>query len=226
MNLLLFDIDGTLLLTGGAGLAAFRDALSAAGLSSERIETIRFDGMTDPAIVRQLLAPQGLDRPELIQTVLDGYLEHFRRRLPRARSFRVLPGVPEGLAALSRRTDCRLGLATGNLEPAAWLKLRHAGLDGYFEFGGFGSDAEERAELVARAIQRGRKRCGDGAARAVVIGDTPRDIAAARRAGALAVGVASGRFSLAELAAAGAHRAIPDLAPPHPWLDECLALAG
>jgi phosphoglycolate phosphatase-like HAD superfamily hydrolase len=226
MNLLLFDIDGTLLLTGGAGLAAFRDALSAAGLPSERIETIRFDGMTDPAIVRQLLAPQGLDRPELIQTVLDAYLEHFRRRLPRARSFRVLPGVSEGLAALSRRADCRLGLATGNLEPAAWLKLRHAGLDGYFEFGGFGSDAEERAELVARAIQRGRKRCGDGAARAVVIGDTPRDIAAARRAGALAVGVASGRFSLAELAAAGAHRAIPDLAPPHPWLDECLTLAG
>ncbi len=226
MNLLLFDIDGTLLLTGGAGLAAFRDALADANLPTEGIETIRFDGMTDPAIVRELLAPRGHDRPELVQAVLRSYLAHFQRRLPHARSFRVLPGVPEGLAALSRRTDCRLGLATGNLEAAAWLKLRHAGLDGFFDFGGFGSDAEDRAELVRRAIERGRERARDARARAVVIGDTPRDIAAARRAGALAVGVASGRFSVGELSDAGAHRAIPDLRPPHDWLDECLALSA
>lgn len=218
-RLILFDIDGTLLTTDGAAKRAFHRALLGVFGTAGPITTHQFDGKTDPQIARELLSIAGLT-----DSVIDGgfvafwpaYLRELANELARpGHRTRRFPGVPELIDALAARSDdVILGLLTGNIEAGASLKLRSAGLDAArFRLGAYGSDRERRDELPAIAIERARSLTDTELAGhdVVVIGDTPRDMTCGRALGVRAVGVATGRFSTAALAAAHAHVTLPDL---------------
>ena len=208
--LVLFDIDGTLLLRAAQAHAraiheALREVYGVAA-SPGRVEAA---GRTDLDIARALALLAGVDAERFDAGARDlrvAATAAYARLVPRDLSAHVAPGVPGVLEALDGRDDVRLSLVTGNLEPIARLKLRAAGIGGFFAAGqgGFGSDAEDRAELPGIA----RRRAGDGAPypreRTVLVGDTPRDIACARADGVRAVAVATGPYGAQELAAADA----------------------
>jgi len=183
MRLYLFDIDGTLLLAGGAGSEALELAFEELFGLRAAMRRVRCDGKTDLLIAREVLAPHGLDGPDEIERVLARYLEHLPGLLARSPGFHLMPGAAACLE-LMRSRALPLGLATGNLEAGARAKLARGGLSGTFAFGGFGSDAEQRPALVRLAVERGRALIGDPAADAVVFGDTPADVTGAHRAGA------------------------------------------
>lgn len=222
-RILLFDIDGTLLLTGGAGQVAFERAFEECFGVTNAWGQIVPDGKTDPIIFSEI-ARLALDR-ELAEDEYDRlcrkYLEYFPGALRVSDRFRLMPGVTDLLNRLEARTDLLLGVATGNLEPAAWDKLRHGRLDRFFRFGGFGSDAVKREELVRRAMERAGELARITAPKPqdyVVIGDTPLDIAAARANGARVVGVATGSYSVRDLAGHGADLVLEDFSAPEPFL--------
>jgi len=173
--------------------------------------------MTDRAIIRGGLQRVGLPADEAtIDGICATYLAALADEMPRSEGFRVHPGVRELLASLSDRRGVAVGLGTGNLREGARIKLEHARLHHHFAFGGFGCDHEDRTAIVDLAAARGAEHLGvpRAACRVVVIGDTPRDVAAARDIGAEAVTVETGGIAAAELLAAGATRAYPDLAAP------------
>ena len=205
MKLVLFDIDGTLLLSDGAGRRAIHRALIEV-YGDTGPQDYHFDGKTDRQIVRELMRlaghaddhiDAGMDR--LIARYLDCLTEELQR--PDKRAY-ALPGVPALLDALEARSDVILGLLTGNVEPGARAKLAAAGLDfNRFRVGAFGSDHEHRPELPAIARDRASDSLGidiSGSAM-VVIGDTPADLTCGQTLGAAAIGVATGRYSVAEL---------------------------
>ena len=222
MLLILFDIDGTLLWSGGAGVRALEVAFEELFAIPRAMQGVRCDGMTDPAIARAVLSPRGLASEGNILRILDRYADCLERSLESGSGFRLLPGVWALLSHLEGRPDVRCGLATGNLERGAVAKLRRGGLERFFSFGGYGSDAEDRAELVRTGIARGRKLAGRIEAAALVIGDTPRDVLAAQSAGARAAGVASGHYTLEELRRAGAEVVVSSLEPPWDWLEQII----
>src|SRR5438105_6850114 len=162
MKLVLFDIDGTLLWTDGAGRRAIQRALVDEAGTAGPIETYRFDGKTDPQIVRDLLSlagHSGAENPTVIQAVCRRYVEHLRTELERpTQATRLMVGIADLLAALEpHETQGRalVGLLTGNVAPGAALKLRSAGLDpARFRVGAYGSDSARRAELPAVAAGR------------------------------------------------------------------------
>lgn len=203
MNILLFDIDGTLLLSGGAGNRSMDRVFS--GLGGIRHATLGrdFSGMTDPAILRDLFFHfrQRACTEEELGGMTEAYLRFLGEEVGSSPGFRVLPRVAELLERLSKRKDALLGIATGNLEGGARVKLKRAGLLSYFRFGAYGSDSEDRPAIVALAIQRAKDLIGSGSNShfSFVIGDTPLDIAAGKVAGCLTVAVASGTKSLEEL---------------------------
>jgi phosphoglycolate phosphatase len=200
-TLLLFDIDGTLLTTGGCGMQALRRATRDYFGADDDLREIEIAGRTDTSIARQLLRKYQRDEARGLE-FLDRYLHHLPLLLPEADG-RLLPGVAELLAALNERPDVVLGLLTGNLERGAALKLERYGVWRYFPFGAFADDHHDRNELGAVALDRARSRgCAPAAERVYVIGDTPRDIACARACGAKAVGVATGGSSYEALQAA------------------------
>ena len=202
-KLLLFDIDGTLLLTGRAGEYALRLAFKERFGVDDDLSAISFAGSTDGAIARQMFAAHDIPpTPENIADLFDGYVHHLARELPR-REGRVLPGIVELLGALHGREDCVLGLLTGNLEKGAELKLSHYGVWDFFEFGAFADDHVDRNKLGPVAHSRAAERHGMSfeAEDVFVIGDTPRDIDCARAAGFVAVAIATGSYGTDELAA-------------------------
>ncbi len=213
-KLLLFDIDGTLIDTGGAGLVSLRESFHAAfpGHESHTFPPLDLGGATDRGVARFIFEHYGLgDAPHLH----DQYFFHYTGALERnllafAKSGRgrVLPGVPALLQALSRQHANRLAVLTGNLREGAWIKLRTFGLDGHFTTGAFGDDHHDRNALGPIALDRVFDSHDERFApeNTVVIGDTPRDIACARAFGAKVVAVATGAASVSELASAG-----PDL---------------
>lgn len=214
MRIILFDIDGTLLLSGGAGLMSLREIFRRRFGLEDAVEGIEFHGRTDPQIVDSIAARHlgrrlaAGEHAELIEEYLEG-LARFLDECP----YRVLPGARELLDVLAARDDVVLGLATGNVEEGAWTKLRHGGLDGYFGFGGFGSDDPDRDRLTCLAVDRGRERAGHGAP-ALVVGDTIHDVRSARAAGADCLAVATGNASQGDLEAAGARWTVPTLEDP------------
>jgi phosphoglycolate phosphatase len=223
-SVLLFDIDGTLLLTGGAGQVAFERAFEECFGVAESWGGVVPDGKTDPIIFGEIARRAiGRDLNAAEYTVLcERYLNYFPDALERSDRFRLMPGVTELLAELRRDEGLLLGVATGNLEAAAWHKLRRGNLHPFFSFGGFGSDAVKREDLVLRAIERGRGLAPASKLRAehfVVIGDTPLDVAAAKANGARVVGVATGSWTAEELTASGADLALDDLSDPRPLTD-------
>ena len=205
MKLVLFDIDGTLLLSDGAGRRAIQRALREV-FGATGPEDHHFDGKTDPQIVRELMriAGHGDDRIDAdMERLLDRYVQCLHEELadPSHHPY-TLPGVPELLDRLEQRADVILGLLTGNLEQGARAKLSAVGLDpARFRVGAYGSDHELRPELPAIARTRTRDALGvelEGSA-IVVIGDTPADLTCGRALGAGAIGVATGRYSVSEL---------------------------
>lgn len=202
-KLLLFDIDGTLLLTGRAGEHALRVALKERFGVDDDLSAISFAGSTDGAIVKQMFAAHGIPQTaENAADLLDGYVHHLALELPR-REGRVLPGIVELLEALHRREDCVLGLLTGNIERGAELKLSHYGVWDYFEFGAFADDHTDRNKLGPVAHSRAVEKHGAAfePEDVFVLGDTPRDIDCARAAGFVAVAIATGSHGKDDLAA-------------------------
>jgi phosphoglycolate phosphatase-like HAD superfamily hydrolase len=202
-KLMLFDIDGTLLLTGRAGEHALRMAFKERFGVDDDLSSISFAGSTDGAIARQMFAPYDIQpSPENIADLFDGYVHHLALELPR-REGRVLPGIVALLEALHGREDCVLGLLTGNIEKGAELKLSHYGVWDFFEFGAFADDHVDRNKLGPVAHSRAVERHGTSfeAEDVFVLGDTPRDIDCARAAGFVAVAIATGSYGKDELAA-------------------------
>lgn len=202
-KLLLFDIDGTLLLTGRAGEHALRIALRERFGVEDDLASISFAGSTDGAIVQQMFEANAIPHtPENVADLLDGYVHHLALELPK-REGRMLPGIVELLEALHKREDCVLGLLTGNIEKGAELKLSHYGVWEYFEFGAFADDHVDRNKLGPVAQSRAVEKHGISfdARDVYVLGDTPRDIDCARAAGFVAVAIATGSYGKEELAA-------------------------
>jgi len=216
MKAVLFDLDGTLLWTDGAGRRAIHRALLEVLGIEHPAAGFRFDGRTDPEIVRLLAAAAGRDRgPDTIAAVLDAYVRLLDEELTRPGHRTTLyPGVLELIAALERRRDCVVGLLTGNVVEGARLKLKSAGIDiGRFPVGAYGSDHGERSELPAIAQRRVREVLGREVAGAdvVIVGDTPADVTCGRGIGARPIAVATGAYSVPDLIAAGAYAAFADL---------------
>jgi phosphoglycolate phosphatase-like HAD superfamily hydrolase len=217
-RLVLFDIDGTLLLSMGAGRRAILAALLEIGIDPLRPEGVRFDGKTDPQIVTELLAGAGdpaPDDPARVALVLDRYVACLERELGKpAHCTSLMPGVPELLDRIQGADGAVLGLLTGNVMRGAELKLRSARLDpGRFQVGAFGSDHADRNRLPAIARDRARRVFGRGLTgeEIVIVGDTPADVVCGAGIGARAIGVATGAYSVENLEAAGAYAAFPDL---------------
>ncbi len=213
MKVLLFDIDGTLIESGGAGARALERAIvEVTGLAGS-LATVRFDGATDLGLLRHALERPGEPpKPEVVAAILDRYVELLPAELAAATRYRLLPGVERLLGTLKARS-IPLGICTGNVVGGARAKLSRGGIWEHFTFGGYGSDAEGRADILRAALRR----AGEALQRevppteAIVIGDTPKDVAAAVEVGAACLGVATGRFTLAELEAAGADHAVTSL---------------
>ncbi len=217
MKLVLFDIDGTVLLSDGAGKRAVRRAMVEV-FGTPGPDSHRFDGKTDPQIVRELqrLAGHPDDHiDEHLPRALGRYVELLSEELERPghKSY-TLPGVPELLDALEARDDVMLGLLTGNVIDGARAKLAAVGIDpDRFVVGAYGSDHETRAQLPSIARQRildaqGHEFVGHDI---VVIGDTPSDIHCGQSIGVRAIGVATGHYSVSDLLDCGAYAAFDDL---------------
>ena len=205
MKLVLFDIDGTLLSSEGAGTRAMRAALvELFGTSGD--PAYRYDGKTDRQIVRDLMRAHGHDDAyidERMDALFELYLAGLSREVESGeRVPRTLPGVPQLLDELESREGVTLGLLTGNIEPGAKVKLAAAGVDvSRFRVNAFGSDHEHRPELPAVAQRRaadflGHELAGDAI---YVIGDTPADIRCGEAVGARAIGVATGHYTVDDL---------------------------
>jgi phosphoglycolate phosphatase len=207
MKLVLFDIDGTILSTEGAGRRAMEGALLSA-FGKPGSSTYRYDGKTDMQIVRELMRDEGMDDDAIesrLHEVLDDYLVRLDQELAReSRRLLLYDGVVALLDALDAREDRHVGLLTGNVVGGAERKLRAVGIDpGRFCIGAFGSDHEHRPSLPGIALERSRASLdasfsGD---RLVIIGDTPADIHCGRGVGARAIAVATGHYSVDDLAA-------------------------
>lgn len=217
-RLVLFDIDGTLLLSAGAGrraiMAAMHDLLPAGNGYGQ----VRFDGKTDPQIVSELLAAAGdpaPDDPARIGLVLERYVALLERELAAGeRHAEMLKGVAELLDALERETTVMLGLLTGNVVPGAQLKLRAAGIDpGRFRVGAYGSDSHHRPDLPPIAARRAADLLGHQPEgnQVVIIGDTPADVTCGAGIGARAIAVATGSYPVEELEAYLPWRVFPHL---------------
>jgi phosphoglycolate phosphatase len=207
----LFDIDGTILVTGGAGggawQRAFEELYSVEANVAERTDA----GMTDPEIAaivfRETIGREGT--PEERARAIGCYLKHLPETVAESPGYRVMPGIEDLLDRLLDR-GMLLGLVTGNIEAAAHIKLSRAHLNRFFSFGGYGSDSSDRTEVTEAALRRGALVSGGilSDATCIAVGDTPRDVKAGHGAGIKVVGVATGRYSADELRDAGADWAI------------------
>ena len=212
MKMILFDIDGTLLHTGGCGRIAFEKAFEELFGVGDAWGDLIPDGKTDPVIIEEITArtlKRPLNRSEY-EALCERYHFYFRIEIQNPPQFRLMPGVERLLGALANEPALFLGVATGNFEEAAWMKLERGNLKNYFKFGGFASDSADRTELTEKAIGRGEKMMGRETDRKEVflIGDTPLDVAVGRKLGLKTVGVATGRTSREEFLSLGAQYAL------------------
>ena len=207
MKACLFDIDGTLVLTGGAGMFAFAETFAEDFGVPEISREVPFAGQSDRGIAGNLFVAHGIENThENWRRFREGYVARIEDHL-RRREGLVLPGVFALLDRLESLGDVHIGLLTGNVAAAAETKLRYYDLWHRFAFGGFGDDHPDRNDIAATAVARARERHGsspNGAAsadeRIVVIGDTPNDVRCARSVGAYAVAVPTGHITAEELA--------------------------
>jgi phosphoglycolate phosphatase len=210
----LFDIDGTLITTGGAGAVAWREAFSEVYGVPADIGQFSDAGMTDPEVARRTFASVIGHEPSAreLARVMAVRLEFLPDAVAESSGYRVLAGVESLLPRLAE-DGYLLGLTTGGVEAAARFKLARARINRYFAFGGYGSDSIDRTELTKRAIERAAALYGGSLqpSQCFVVGDTPLDVAAAKGAGAVSIAVASGHFSTNELHEAGADYVLASL---------------
>jgi phosphoglycolate phosphatase-like HAD superfamily hydrolase len=218
----LFDIDGTLITTGGAGGRAWARAFQA--LFGREADITRFSevGMTDPDVARRTFSGTMGREPsddELAQLIM-GYLRHLPGEVHGSEDYRIFDGVVDTLRGLAD-SGVVLGLVTGNIEGAARIKMERSHLNRYFAFGGYGTDSRDRADLTRAAIERAEMLHGHdidpGAI--MVVGDTPRDVAAATAVGAISVCVATGEYTAEQLRDAGADHVLGSMLEPFPSID-------
>lgn len=210
--LLLFDIDGTLVDTGGAGLVALQEAVRE--VFQAECPPLDLAGATDGGLLRFLFEYYGHDYDEgLVGDFYEAYLPKLERNLgDEVYAGKVLPGVGELLRSLEGE-DCCVGLLTGNLARGAWIKVGHFGLAGHFAMGAFGDDHWDRNELGPIARTRAEEKMGRTflPQETLVIGDTPKDVACARAFGARSLAVATGGFTQEQLVASGADEVLDTL---------------
>ena len=227
-RILLFDIDGTLLLSGRAGYRALNRAFEELFKVARGFDDIPVAGMTDATILTAALARAGVAAdPETRARFHTRYCELFADEIhfPGPRKG-LMPGVAALLETLSRQDEVRCGLVTGNFATPAQIKLEHFAIWGFFHFGAYGDDAPVRDDLVPIAVERAR-RAGVTVAAAhdvVVIGDTPLDVQCATAAGARSVAVATGSYDEAALRETGAHAVLADFSDTAAVVDLLLAL--
>ena len=207
-HLILFDVDGTLLLSGGAGARALNIAFERIYGIPNAMRHVHPHGKTDELIVQEMFRSH-LERcgsESEVKALLERYLEILPITVRDSKNFHLMPGIPGLLSYLRSRKDVFMGLGTGNIEEGARIKLSRGGLNRFFSFGGFGSDSGDRVELLEAGFQRGEKIIQKKSPRKSVvrwvIGDTWRDVLAGRECGAKTIAVATGGDSLYELASA------------------------
>lgn len=198
----LFDVDGTLLTTGGAGAVAWSKAFVDVHGVPVDIEKVTESGMTDSDVAAASLKSILNRDPtaEEIQAVTRPYLEYLPDAVKNSEKYRIEPGIVPLLERLQSE-GYLLGVTTGNIEPAARIKLSRGDLNRFFDFGGFGSDSRIRSELTMKAVERGIEASGGKLALEdfIAIGDTPRDVEAGHTIGIRVVGVATGHFTTEDL---------------------------
>ena len=212
---ILFDIDGTLIDSGGAGATSWRRAFEELYGIPADIGRFTDAGMTDPDVGRKTFAAVLDRKPERKEftRLMERRLHYLRETVDESKGYRVLDGVDDLLPRLIDE-GYLLGLVTGNVEAAAHIKLHRAGLNRFFSFGGYGSDSDDRPELTRIALKRAELVYGDEVplTQAVAVGDTPLDVTGAHAAGIECVGVGSHHYTAEQLQAAGADYAIASLA--------------
>jgi phosphoglycolate phosphatase-like HAD superfamily hydrolase len=215
--LILFDIDGTLLLTQRSGTKSIREAATAMIGESFTLEGVEIAGSLDPVIWNELATLNGIDDPESLHDEFrTRYVEYFTRRMeenPTAAT--ALPGVPELLETLDGRPGVTLGILTGNYPETGRMKIEMAGIDpSRFDVTVWGTDGARRRELpgVAMSIYNETASGAIDPGRVVVIGDTPHDVDCALHHGCRSLAVATGQYEAATLREAGAHLVVPNLA--------------
>jgi len=223
MYLILFDIDGTLVLTGRAGMRAMNRACSDI-VRGEALSGMTFAGRTDWSILDDIVRQHGRTLDDaLLRDLRQRYVEHLVEEIDRPGEGvkDVMPGIRELLAALDQRDDAALALLTGNFVEGAQIKLEYFDLWKYFPCGAFGGDAADRNALVPIAIERARA-CGIADVTpgdVFVVGDTPSDVECALVAGATPVAVATGGFTVEDLRKSGAQIVFEDLSDTKAFLD-------
>ncbi len=220
MHLILFDIDGTLIRGRGFGRRAleraFHDLFGVAAEDNPALKSVPFAGNSDPRIIAEMARVLGIP-PEVLRPRLGefetAYLAHLRITVAESDSKEPCPGVPDLLESLHGHPRLLLGLLTGNVERGARIKLEPFGFNRYFPFGGFGSDADDRAVMALRARERAEALAARPftPADVLVVGDTSADVAAGRVHGFLTAGVATGSTGMEALRAAGATAVFEDL---------------
>jgi phosphoglycolate phosphatase-like HAD superfamily hydrolase len=211
-SLYVFDIDGTLLNTGGAGSNAMRAAFDAVWRVDDGFHGIEFSGRTDRAIFRDALTGRGFDNGSFSED-LRRFKRAYFRRLPAslaAHKGHLLPGVLDFLSHLSRDTNATVSLGTGNFRLSAYMKLHHYGIDAFFAHGGFGDRTEDRGAMIEQGIRAAIRARGRHDT-VFVIGDTVHDIVAGKANNAIAVGVTTGPANAEALLHAGADIVLPTL---------------
>ena len=216
----LFDIDGTLLVTGGAGGVAWQRAFEELHGVEANVAEHTDAGMTDPEIAtiifREVIGREG--SPEERAKAIAAYLRHLPETVAESSGYQVMPGIEPLLDELID-AGALLGLVTGNIEAAAHIKLSRAGLNRFFSFGGYGSDSADRTELTRAALGRAALVSGNTLSESacIAVGDTPRDVKAGHGAGIAVVGVATGAYSVDDLSTAGADWSLPDVTSGFPF---------
>jgi phosphoglycolate phosphatase-like HAD superfamily hydrolase len=220
-RILLFDIDGTLVSTGGAGAVAWRQAFEELHGIPADIGQFTDAGMTDPDVgAKTFESVIGREpTPHELAALVQRRLEHLPEAVAASEGYRVLPGVPERLRQLSRDGHL-LGIITGNGDGAAHIKLMRGDLNRWFSFGAYASVGLDRAGIVRQAVRRGEAMLGRDVpnTQIYVIGDTPLDIQAAHAVGCTAIGVATGHFDAAALRDAGADHVVETMEEPFSFL--------
>jgi phosphoglycolate phosphatase len=219
----LFDIDGTLISTGGAGARSWRHAFQTLHGIPADIGQFTDAGMTDPTVARLTFKSAVGHEPSAreVATVMAAYLDRLPYEVEHSDKYRVLDGAEELLKRLGQERGVLLGITSGAVEAAAHIKLSRAGFNRYFPFGGYGSDSGDRTELTKCALARGERLLGEklDPKQVLVVGDTPKDLDAAHGAGCVAVGVATGHYSREQLDEAGADIVLDTLRDPFPGVD-------